>query len=67
MRMRGPHGKGHAEMAVSKVEGAPETPASDSYRSFEEEVSEKARGTFSPICLHVRVLLLRIVDARGQR
>ena len=28
MRMRGPHGKGHAEMAISRVKGSgPDTPA----------------------------------------
>ena len=41
VRMRGPQGKGHAEMAVSRVKGAPETPDTESFpaESFEDPVS----------------------------
>ena len=39
VRMRGPGGKGHAEMAVSKLKGAPETPDVESFpiEDFDDE------------------------------
>lgn len=42
MRMRGPHGKGHAEMAVSRVKGSgPETPDLENFpvEDFDDQVS----------------------------
>ena len=42
VRMRGPHGKGFAEMAVSRVKGSgPETPDMENFPvdDFEDEVS----------------------------
>lgn len=43
VRMRGPHGKGFAEMAVSRVKGSgPETPDMENFPvdDFEDEVSQ---------------------------
>ncbi|XP_064634809.1 uncharacterized protein KIAA0930 homolog isoform X2 [Lineus longissimus] len=39
VRMRGPGGKGHAEMAVSKLKGAPETPDTENFpiNDFEDD------------------------------
>ena len=60
MRMRGPHGKGQAEMAVSRVKGSgPETPDMENFpiNDFDDQV----RNTYLLLLLLLLILLLLLL------
>jgi hypothetical protein len=50
MKMRGPRGKGHAQMAVSRVKGSgPETPKVEDFPIGDFEDDEQVCSTVTPV------------------